>query len=39
MSEGMVSAICIKWREKEILLVPNVDPNKPLGFGGCLEEK
>ncbi len=34
MSEGMVSAICIKWREKEILLVPNIDPAKPLGFWG-----
>ncbi len=34
MSEGMVSAICIKWREKEILLVPNIDPSKPLGFWG-----
>lgn len=30
----MVSAVCIKWREKEILLVPNVDPKKPLGFWG-----
>lgn len=34
MSEGMVSVICIKWREKEILLVPNIDPAKPLGFWG-----
>ncbi len=34
MTEGMVSAICIKWREKEILLVPNIDPSKPLGFWG-----
>ena len=34
MTEGMVSTICIKWREKEVLLVPNIDPVKPLGFWG-----
>jgi len=34
MAEGMVSAVCIKWREKEVLLVPNIDPKKPLDFWG-----
>lgn len=34
MGEGMVSAICIKWREREILLLPNIDPAKPRGLWG-----
>lgn len=29
---GMVSNICINWREKEILLVLNNDKEKPSGF-------
>jgi len=30
----MVSAVCIDWRTKQILLVLNTDPEKPLGFWG-----
>lgn len=34
MSAGMVSAISIDWAKREILLVLNTDPEKPLGFWG-----
>ncbi len=34
MSDGMVSAVCINWTGREILLVLNTNPEKPLGFWG-----
>lgn len=34
MSAGMVSAACFDWPKREILLVLNTDPEKPLGFWG-----
>ena len=34
MTEGMVSAACINWEKREILLVFNTDLEKPLGFWG-----
>jgi ADP-ribose pyrophosphatase YjhB (NUDIX family) len=35
MAKGMVSAVCINWPKKEILLIWNTaDPEKPLGFWG-----
>lgn len=33
-AKGMVSAVCIDWPKREILLVLNTDPEKPLGFWG-----
>lgn len=30
----MVSTVCVKWREREILLLPNIDPAKPMGLWG-----
>lgn len=34
ISAGMVSAVCIDWRKKEILLVLNADPEKPQNCWG-----
>ncbi len=34
MGNGMVSAVCINRAKKEILLVLNTEPEKPLGFWG-----
>jgi ADP-ribose pyrophosphatase YjhB (NUDIX family) len=34
MSAGMISAVCVDWKEKKTLLVLNTDPEKPLNFWG-----
>ena len=33
MNDGMVSGICIDWNNLNIVLVPNVAPEKPSEFG------